>query len=170
MYYCDSETSSWATIDDLYARYGEEFIDKLSIRRYYDTEVGSYIADETKEGFFKVQSLALCDAKALILEKLSCKFSSLKQLDTTSFSAIKQWHIKVTIETLKAGGDCRACACMEDLVKFTECSSICNDDGICLPSKKTFINVFRDPFECGCESKGCCSCRQIATFLIQSLS
>lgn len=158
MYYCSDEQTSWANIDDLYNRFGEEFVDKLSIRRVYDTDVQSYVADETKEGFFKVQSLALCDAKALILEKLSCKYTGLKQLDTVSFPAIKQWHIKLTIETLKIGGDCRACACVEDIVKFTECGSLCNEDGICLPSKKTFISVTRDPFLCECRSSGCCGC------------
>ena len=132
--YCSDESTSWASIGDLYDRYGEEFVDRLSVRRNYDTEVGSYVADETKEGFTKVQILALCDAKALILEKLSCKYTGLKQLDTVSFPSVKQWHIKLAVETLKIGGDCRACACVEDIVKFSECGSLCYEDGICLPS------------------------------------
>ena len=159
MYYCSDEQTSWANIDDLYNRFGEEFVDKLSIRRVYNTEVESYVADETKEGFTKVQILALCDAKALILEKLSCKFSGLKSLDTNIFPAIKQWHIKLTIEALKIGGDCRSCVCVEDLNKFIDCGSICNDKGECLVSKKTFIKVSHAHFECECKSAGCCGCR-----------
>lgn len=156
MSYCSDEKTSWASISDIYDRYGDEFVDKLSIRRKYDTEVQSYVADETKEGLFKVQMLALCDAKDLILEKLSCKFSSLELLDTNNFPSIKQWHIRLTVETLKAGGDCRACACIEDLNKFVDCNSICDDTGVCLKSKKTFISASTPVFKCEC--KGGCRC------------
>lgn len=156
MSYCSDEKTSWASISEIYDRYGDEFVDKLSIRRKYDTDVQSYVADETKEGLFKVQMLALCDAKDLILEKLSCKFSNLELLDTNNFPSIKQWHIRLTVETLKAGGDCRACACIEDLNKFVDCNSICDDAGVCLKSKKTFISVSTPVFKCEC--KGGCRC------------
>lgn len=152
--YCESETSSWATTGDLYDRYGAEYIDKISTRTVYDEDIKSYVADETQEGRHRVQVLALCDAKEYIKRKLTCLFDNVTLLSEVSFPAIKQWHIKLTIETLKIGGDCSACACVADLDKFLECARICNDDGVCLPSKKTFFSMSEAKFIC--EGKGKC--------------
>lgn len=149
--------TTWATVDDLYDRYGEEFVDKLSIRRNYDSSIGSYVADESPEGKFRVQMLALEDAKNLIITKLSCKFSGVALLNDFYFAAIKQWHIKLTIETLKIGGDCWACECNTHLDSFIDCGSICSEDGQCLVSKKTFISASVAHFPCEClGSCGCC--------------
>ena len=158
MYYCDeSESTSWANIDDLYSRYGEEFMDKISTRTIYDSEVSNYVADESTEGRFKVICLALCDAKEFIRTKVSCKFGNTQLLDTASFAAIKQWHIKLTIETLKLGGDCSGCACVVDLDAYLGCARICTDSGVCLPSLKTFFSMSEARFSCECHG-GCRCC------------
>lgn len=154
--YCTGENSSWANVDDLYSRYGAEFIDKISTRTVYDSETGSYIADETVEGRFRVTSLALCDAKELIVRKLMCKFGKVNLLDTTFFPSIKQWHIKLTIETLKIGGDCSGCDCVKDLDAYLDCGSICNEEGLCLSSKKTFFSISKAKFPCEEGGCGCC--------------
>lgn len=157
MYYI-GEDSTWATVEDLYARFGDEYVDKLAIRRVWDVDSQMYVADESTEGKLRVISLALADAKALLKRKLQCLYSNVDYLDTYVFSAIKQWHIKLTIETLKMGGDCSACACNTDIDSYFACGSICSDDGMCLSSKKTFITVSEAVFccerNCGC---GCCS-------------
>lgn len=152
--YSEEPTNSWATVEDLTSRYGQEYIDKLSTRTVYDADVGSYVADETSEGRFRVLSLALSDAKELIKRKVSCIYSNSNLLENNLFPALKQWHIKLTIETLKIGGDCSACACNEDLDKFLSCGNICTEDGQCLTSNKTFWKVSKADWPC--EGGGCC--------------
>lgn len=156
MYCYSGDSSSWANVNDLYDRFGDEFVDKLATRNKYDTEVKRYIADESTEGRFKVIALALCDAKALIIRKLKCKYSNVSLLNSSAFPSIKLWHIKMTIETLKVGGDCSGCNC-EELDKFIECGDICNEDEtVCLSSKLTFITASEAVFTCECH--GGCSC------------
>ena len=154
--YCENENTSWATVDDLYARCGEEYIDKLSTRSNYDHELGTYVADETKEGRFRVTALALCDARDLLKRKIACKFGKVELLDSKVFSAIKQWHIKLTIETLKAGGDCSGCACVTEIDQYLDCGVVCSDDGACLPSNKTFFSISKSKFPCEGGGCGCC--------------
>lgn len=147
--YC-SPDSTWATIEDLYQRFGDEYVDKLAIRRVYDVDTDSYVADESPEGKERVLNLALCDARAHLKQKVSCCYGEVSLLDEHIFPSIKQWHIKLTIETLKVGGDCFACTeCNKSFDDFCSCNSICSEDGVCLPSKKTFISVSE-------QSKDCC--------------
>lgn len=152
--YCESDSnSSWANINDLYDRYGEEFIDKLSIRRNFNEVIQEYVADESIENKTRVQSLALCDARDMILSMLSPNFSNLKELDIKKFHAVKLWHIKFTIELLKQGGDCATCkAEFEDFIKSNK---ICSDT-ICLSKKTTFISATKAVFDC--EIKSGCGC------------
>lgn len=153
--YCDS-LSTWASADDLYARFGDEYVDKLSIRRIWDNTIEQYVADESFEGREKVLNLALCDAKTLLKQKISKCFDGVDLLDENIFPAIKQWHIKLSIETLKVGGDCFACVdCNKSFDEFCEKSSICTDDGICLTAKNTFISVSTPDFVCDKHLKGC---------------
>lgn len=154
--YCDSSNNSWATVDDLYERYGEEAIDKLATRSNYDSTLKSYVADESTEGRLRVISLALCDSMELIRRKISCKFSNVSLLDSKTFLAVKQWHIKLTIETLKKGGDCSGCECIEDLDAYLDCARICDEQGTCLPSLKTFFSISEASFRCEC--RGLCKC------------
>lgn len=156
MYCTGSETTSWATIDDLYLRYGDEYIDKQATRNKYDAATKAYIADESREGRFLVVSVALCDAKELILRKLMCRFANTELLDTLVFPAIKQWHIKLTIETLKAGGDCSGCACVAEIDQFLDCGKVCSESGTCLPSNKTFFSISKAKFPCEGGGCGCC--------------
>lgn len=157
MYYCGTD-STWASVTDLYDRYGDEFVDKLATRRIYDPDTGTYVADESEEGRLRVLSLALCDAKQLLRRKLSCYYSNTNLLDDNIFYGIKIWHIKLTIETLKAGGDCLSCACLPDIDKYIECGSICTEDGICLTSEKTFISASTAIFCCEMKGRGCGCC------------
>lgn len=152
--YCGSDTT-WATVDDLYDRFGDEFVDKLAIRRVWDEGLQSYVADESPEGKLKVIELALCDAKGMILTKLQCLYSNVSLIEDAYFPSIKVWHMKMTIETLKVGGDCYKCNC-EDLDKFLSCNNICSDDGVCLISKSTFISVSPAVLCCEMMGKGCC--------------
>lgn len=155
MYDCETSTT-WALPDDLIARYGQEYIDKLSIRRKYDSELEQYVADESTEGRSTVLTLALCDAKNLIYSKIQCKYQNADLLNTAYFPSIKHWHIKLTIETLKAGGDCSGCACILDMDRFIDCSPICSEDGQCLISNKTFISATEAEFKCECFGR--CRC------------
>lgn len=148
---------TWALIEDLYARFGDEYVDKLAVRRKWDETIQDYVADQSEEARTEVLELALEDAKALILQKLSCLFSGLENLETSDFPAIKIWHIKMTIEVLKKGGDCTACDCAA-LDEFLKCGSVCTEDGVCLSKKSTFITVSDSQFPCECFPKGCCSC------------
>ena len=154
-----AEPSTWATPEDLYERFGDEFVDKLAIRRKWNSEIEDYVADESDEGKLAVIELALEDAKQLLLQKLSCLYGELTLLedDTYAFTSILQWHIKLTIETLKIGGDCYACACIGDLDKFLGCGTICTPDGVCLPGLNTFISASVAHFKCECHGRcGCC--------------
>jgi hypothetical protein len=155
MYSCDSD-STWATITDLYERYGEEFVDKLAIRRKWNAELGQYVADESHDSKIRVITLALCDAMALIKKKLACRFTNTSLLDEMVFPSIKVWHLRLTIETLKTGGDCLACACNETMEKDFDCGNICTEDGICLVSNKTAFSISKAHFPCECNGR--CSC------------
>ena len=146
---------TWAAKEDLYARFGQEFINKLAIRRNYDEETESYVASEDDESIENVLNTALEDAKTLILGKLSCKFANFQIVNTMDFPSIKQWHIKMTIEVLKQGGDCTACDCTK-LDEFL-CTNICTEDGFCLTSIKSFISVSKPHFPCEA-CKGDCKC------------
>lgn len=155
---CDCSTStSWATTDDLYDRFGDEYVDKLATRRNWNEASEMYVADENDEAKEKVLCLALCDAKSLLLQKLQCKFADVSPLETANFPGIKQLHIKLTIQTLKAGGDCSGCECNEEIDKYIACGTICTDDGICLVSSQTFISATEAHFKCECQGHcGCC--------------
>lgn len=147
--------STWATIEDLYVRYGEEYVDKLAIRNVWDESTQSYVSDESDENKTLVLQTALDDAKALILQKLSCLYTNSEVVNEYYFAALKQWHIRLTIETLKIGGDCTSCACVGDLDKFL-CSKICTEDGVCLISAETGFVVSKacfkcEEFKCGCK-------------------
>lgn len=155
--YCGDE-STWASVSDLYDRFGDEFVDKLSTRRVFDTELNSYVSDESPQGRLRVISLALCDAKQLIKDKLRCVYKNVELLDSHLFYGLKQWHIKLTIETLKAGGDCYSCACLTDLDSYVKCGSICTDDGLCLEKKTTFISASEAVFCCEKKGEGCGCC------------
>lgn len=151
--YC-SPDSTWATIEDLYQRFGDEYVDKLAIRRVWDSTLEQYVADESPEGKEMVLELALCDAKQYLKQKIGCCYGSVELLDQYVFLSIKSWHIKLTIETLKVGGDCYSCTeCNKSFDDFCGCNSICSQDGVCLPSKKTFIEVSESCFPC--EKKEC---------------
>ena len=151
--YCSESNSSWATIGDLYDRFGEEFVDKLSIRRKYDEQIQEYIADESKESKTRVQTLALCDAKDHVLAVLSKKFSDVEKLDTQNFHGIKSWHIKFTIALLKKGGDCKGCK--EDFEEFVASNKICSDS-TCLTKVSTFISATKARFKCEELGGRCC--------------
>lgn len=158
MAYCESGLNTWATIEDLYDRYGVEFVDKLSVRTVKDASTGKYYIDETDEAKEKVLGLALEDAKAFILNKLSCLYSNVDLLQEYCFSGLKQWHIRLTIETLRLGGDCAGCGCIGDLDKYLSCGNICSDDGQCLSSNSTFFAVAPAHFPCECCSDNCGCC------------
>lgn len=155
MYDCETQTT-WAMPDDLIARYGQEFMDKLSTRRKFDVELEQYVADESTEGRSTVLTNALCDSKNYIFAKIQCKYKNSDLVNTLNFPSIKHWHIKLTIEALKVGGDCSECACVSDLEKFLDCSPICSEDGQCLLSNKTFISATEAEFRCECFGR--CRC------------
>lgn len=149
--------STWASVQDLYDRYGEEYIDKKCIRNKYNVLLQEYVADETQASILKVLELALCDAKNLLLAKLSCIYGNTNLLDLYAFGAIKTWHMKITIATLDAGGDCSSCSEALDLKNFVECGNMCTDDGICLTKNSTFFSVSEPSWPCEClGSCGCC--------------
>lgn len=146
--YC-SPDSTWATIEDLYQRFGDEYVDKLAIRRVFDQDLDSYVADESDEGKEMVIALALCDAKNYLKQKIGCCYEEVTLLDDHVFPAVKNFHIKLTLDTLKVGGDCYACAeCIKSFDDFCSCNSLCSTDGICLSSKKTFVTVSCPEFPC----------------------
>lgn len=155
MYIYHCETTTWANVHDLYDRYGQEFVDKLAIRNNWNEEFKAYVASEDEVSKMRVLTLAICDAKELIKRKIQCKYKNISLLDEKLFYGIKQWHIKLTIDTLKLGGDCMSCDCTE-LDKFLDCNSICSTDGVCLPSKGTFLTASVAHFECEC--LGRCKC------------
>lgn len=148
--------SSWATKEDLYSRFGQEFVTKLAIRRNWNNELSMWVASEGPTDIGAILNLALEDAKNIILQRLSCLFSNYQAVNSSSFSALKYWHIKTTIEVLKANGDCTGCKC-EDLDEFLKCNSLCDDSGFCLTKKTTFISASVAKFECECHGRcGCC--------------
>ena len=154
--YCGSD-STWAIIEDLYDRYGDEYVDKLAVRTVWDSDSQRYVADETLEGKTKVINIALCDAKQLLKQKLSCKFSNVNILDDHLFYSLKQWHIELTIQTLRRGGDCMGCECVSQIDQYIACGSICSEDGLCLSSNQTFFSVSEAHFKCeGCGCGSCC--------------
>lgn len=157
--YCDA-MSTWATPYDLYARYGDEFIDKLSIRRVFDVTLDDYVADESEEGKLKVLNLALCDSMVLLNQKLACCFSNISILNEYSFPTVKQWHIRMAIEILRQGGDCSKCSgCQTEFFDWCKCASICSDDGVCLSSNGTFMEASTAVFCCEEYLRGCsCNC------------
>lgn len=146
---------TWAVIQDLYARYGQEYVNKLGIRRNKNEEAGRYVASESQEEIDAVLNIALEDAKQLVLQKLSCIYSDYLKVNSLNFPYVKQWHIRLTIEILKVGGDCTQCDC-EKFDEFLKCNKICTDDGICLVSNKSFISASKAVFECECHGR--CSC------------
>ena len=148
---------TWATPQDLYIRYGDEYVDKLLIRRVWDEYTGEYVADETYSGMNLVLETALEDAKAVLKQKISCCFGSISLLDSHDFSVIKQWHIKLTVAALKNGGDCSSCKECTDFEEFCKCKSICSDDGVCLPWKGSAIYVSKEKFGCD-KCIGGCKC------------
>lgn len=151
--------ASWATVEDLYSRFGDEFMDKVSTRRLWDADLESYVADESESGRQSVIQLALDDAKAFLTYKISCLFSDLSLLATNDFAIIKAWHIKLTIETLKIGGDCTACTeCNAAFDSFLKCGNICDVNGVCLSSNKTFFSITEAVFCCELQGRGCGCC------------
>lgn len=158
MYYCSSDSSSWANYNDLVDRYGQEFVDKISTRNKWDAGSDSYVADESNVSRARVVGIALCDAKAYIKRKLTCAgYEGLDLLDTQNFPGLKLFHVLMTIEVLRLNGDCSGCACNADLDKFIGCGNICTDEGVCLTSSKTFISVSEAKFPCECD-RGCSCC------------
>lgn len=146
---------SWATSSDIYARYGEEYVNKLCIRRNWDEEAQQYVASESDEAKAEILNLALEDAKNLILQKLSCNFTNFSQVNSLDFPSILLWHIRMTIEVLKVGGDCTKCSC-EEFDNFIKCNEVCTADGVCLIKKNSFISGSVAKFECECHGR--CSC------------
>jgi len=146
----------WAIKEDLYARYGQEFVTKLAIRRNWDATLQDWVADVSELNVGAVVNLALEDAKNLILQKLNCLYSNVTLLDTINCPVLKIWHIKLAIEVLKAGGDCTACDC-KTFDEFLSCNKICDENGNCLISNKSFITVSDSCFPCeACGCDGCC--------------
>ena len=147
---------TWATKEDLISRAGDEFVFKLALRRNFDCETESFVASENKKSVDKVIQLALDDAKSLILHKLSCKFANHLTVNDLNFPTIKIWHMKMTVDVLKANGDCTACDCAK-LDEFISCDTICSDNGVCLIGNKSFIDVSTPSFPCEA-CKGKCEC------------
>lgn len=153
-YNAPDDSTSWATIDDLYDRYGDEYVDKLAIRRRR-TAGGDYVADQSDEAITRVLILALSDAKDHLQFKLNGRFSNANQINSVSFPIIKAWHIRLTIATLLNGGDCQGCTCL-GLDEFLQ-GEICSPEGICLSSSKTFFSFSEAKFSCECVSSCCCN-------------
>lgn len=154
--------ATWATIEDLYKRYGDEFMDKLSTRMDDNTSGDDYVANEDPLRRDEVIQLALDDARAILLQKINCCFKTDGKLvnPNLSFSGIFPWHIKLTIILLKQGGDCKDCDdCKEAFDDFCKCSSICSDEGDCLEKRGSAISVSEEKFKCDDIFKdGCCKC------------
>lgn len=148
---------TWAIKQDLYDRFGQEYMTKLAIRRNWDAINKMWVASEQDVDIAKIINLALDDAKALIQTKLNCQFTDASIVETTDFPAIKIWHMKMTIRVLEAGGDCAGCDCT-DLDKFI-CGQVCSPDGVCLSSAASVISVSVPVFECeACGCGGCTCC------------
>ena len=149
--------ATWATKQDLYDRFGNEYITKLAMRRNWSEADQMFLASENTVDINKVVDFALEDAKALIQTKLSCQFLDASLVETIDFPAVKIWHMKMTIKVLEAGGDCAGCDCT-DLDKFI-CGRVCAPDGTCLSSNVSAISVSTPVFECelcGCGGCECC--------------
>lgn len=155
--YCGSD-STWATVEDLYDRFGDEAIDQISVRTVWDNVVQRYVTDESDEMKQKVINMALCDAREFIKLKMRCLYTGVELLDTQVFSAVKLWHIRLTIELLKLGGDCSGCACVNDLQEYIKCGSICSEEGNCLSLKSSFLEVSEAVFCCELKGRGCGCC------------
>jgi hypothetical protein len=164
--------STWVDRQGLYARFGEEFIQKLARRRDFDCDAndgdGGYTENETKKRVECVIDLAISDAKEWMLWKISCnfpinEFNALLNQDK-DFSFLKSHHIKLTIAMLKTGGDCTECEACQKEIGDILCDQICTDDGICIPSRKrskflvekTSPSCLPTNLCCGCGSEGCC--------------
>lgn len=159
--------STWIDKQGLYLRYGQEFIDKLAIRRDFDCEAndgdGGYIANETRKRLDCIINVAIEDAKEWILWKISSCYSIVefnKFLDEEKdFSFIKRFHIKLTITMLKFGGDCKECDdCKEELSEICSTKEICTDDGICIPSKKKSVFAVESTAPSCLPTSVCCGC------------
>ena len=151
--------ASWATVSDLKARFGDEYMDKISTRRKWNSTVEDYVADESASGRNAIIQLALDDAKAYLTYKMSCLFGNLDLLATNDFKIVLAWHIKLTIETLKIGGDCTACTeCNAAFDEFLKCGKICDANGVCLSSTKTFFSITEAVFCCELQGRGCGCC------------
>lgn len=148
---------TWATKEDLYARFGEKYINELGIRSNWSETAKAYVASESQTDIDKVLDLAIEDAKNLILQKLSCLYSDYQKVNTIDFPVLKQWHIQLIIDVLKIGGNCLACDCTK-LDEFL-CKEICTPDGVCLRKNVTAISVSIPHYPCeacGCEVQKCC--------------
>ena len=141
--------SSWATLNDLYDRFGEEYIDKLSIRNNYDESLEDYVADESRTNMIRVQLLALDDARDLILNKVNAVFKNAHLFNTMIFPFIKQWHIKLTIGFLKRGGECSSC--IEEFDENLKTSVLCSGN-VCLEKRTTFF--YASEYKSKCD-RGC---------------
>jgi hypothetical protein len=149
----------WATKNDLIVRYGQEFVDKLLIRNYYDKELGSYVVNNSCEAKDLVLCAGLEDAKAWLLYKLSC-FYNVSELinfenNGINFGMIKSYHIKLTILFLKHGGDCEDCdECKSQFESYCKSGQICSDDGANCLSRISTVSVTE--YESCLPSKICC--------------
>jgi len=65
---------TWATIQDLYTRFGDEFVDKLADRRKWDAIIQAYVADQSKTNRDEVIQTALDDAGVKYLGNLFKQF------------------------------------------------------------------------------------------------
>lgn len=149
----------WATKEDLYTSFGQEFVDKLCIRRNWDAELEDYVASEDQESKDKVLNNALNMAKTVLIQRFRCSFRFTTELDTYNFPALLIWHQKTTIELLKIGGDCTLCKC-EGLDEWMKCNTLCTEDGsFCLPKKGSILSASKAKWPCECQDDGCCRCR-----------
>lgn len=157
--------ATWATKEDLVLRYGQEYVEKLAIRRDWNEDAEAYVADESPERIDQVINAALQDAKDWLLWKISCCFNIVDFNALAEVSFVKRFHIKLTIIMLKDGGDCQECKeCQDEFSDFCSCGSICDINGNCI-SKPTIglIAVEKMPrsclpqnYCCGCNSHRCC--------------
>jgi len=158
----------WATIDDLFTRYGEEYVNKLAVRRNYDKETKGYIADESCENIKLVLCTALEDARDQ-LEFVISKCYNIKQLNEfiskdEEIKVIKRFHLRMAIAILKEGGDCEACdACEDKFYKICSESKLCTESGLCLTKNpRIYVTEYCDPHKnlswcnsCGCDDYKC---------------
>lgn len=150
---------NWATEEDLILRYGEEFIDKLSLRNDFNETAEAYVANEDPARMQSVVQAALDDAKNWLLWKISCCFnlSDFNSLGDVSF--IKKFHIKMTIIMLKDGGDCQECKeCQDEFADFCNCGRICDNLGVCISSTSKSKFAVQDMGKSCLPTNFCCSC------------